>query len=317
MTLGSLFDGAGTFPFAAQLCGIDTKWSSEIEPFPLAVTAKRFPNVKQFGDVTKINGAEIEPVDIITFGSPCQGLSIAGAEKGLADDRSGLFMDAIRIVREMRKSTHGKYPTFIVWENVPGAFSSPKGNRGEDFRVVLEQICKVKDGAAVVSLPPNGKRSDAGEILADEYSVAWRVLDAQYWGVAQMRRRIFLVGDFAGQRAGKVLFERDGLSRNFAEIRKTWNVDSESSANGTGDCCFSVENHAHDGRVKMRLDGKVPTLCEKMGTVGGNIPLTLLVGGGYILSLQSGTQTETAFTLDATFSKHPMYILRRRDRTNQ
>lgn len=280
MTLGSLFDGAGTFPFAAQLCGIETLWSSEIEPFPLAVTAKRFPNVKQLGDVTKINGAEIEPVDIITFGSPCQDLSIAGREEGLSGERSGLFMEAIRIIKEMRDKTDGVYPRFAVWENVPGAFSSPRGNRGEDFRVVLEQFCKVKDSQAVVPRPADRRWSDAGEILADEYSVAWRVLDAQFWGVAQMRRRIFLVADFAGKCAGEVLFKREGLSRHFAEISRTWKADSLCSAKGTGNHCFSVENHAIDGRVKLRTDGKVTTLCQNMGTGGGNVPLTLQVGGG-------------------------------------
>ena len=153
MTLGSLFDGAGTFPFAAQICGIDTLWSSEIEPFCLKVTAKNFPHVKQLGDITQINGAEIDQVDIITFGSPCQDLSIAGQRKGLDGERSGLFMEAIRIIKEMRKKTNGIYPTFIVFENVCGAFSS---NDREDFRSVLEELCKVKDSGADVPRPARG-----------------------------------------------------------------------------------------------------------------------------------------------------------------
>ena len=227
MTLGSLFDGAGTFPFAAQICGIETLWSSEIEPFPLKVTAKRFPHVKQLGDVTKINGAEIDPVDIITFGSPCQDVSVAGQRKGLNGERSGLFMEAVRIIKEMREKTNGIYPRYAVWENVPGAFSS---NKGEDFRTVLEETCKVKDGGAVIPRPAKRKWSDAGEIVADEFSVAWRVLDAQYWGVPQRRRRLFLVGDFGGQRAGEILFEREGLSRDFAESRKTWKGITKSLA---------------------------------------------------------------------------------------
>ena len=195
MTLGSLFDGAGGFPFAAQQYGIKALWASEIEPFPVAVTTKRFPDMKHLGDITKINGAEIEPVDIITFGSPCQDLSVAGRRAGLDGERSGLFMEAVRIIKEMRRATNGANPVFAVWENVPGAFSS---NKGEDFRVVLEELCKIKDGNANVPRPDKGKWSDAGEIVGDGYSVAWRVLDAQYWGVPQRRRRIFLVADFRG-----------------------------------------------------------------------------------------------------------------------
>lgn len=142
MRMGSLFDGAGTCCFAAELCGIQPVWSSEIEKFPLEVTAKRFPKVKQLGDITKINGAEIEPVDIITFGSPCQDLSIAGKREGLDGERSGLFTEAIRIIKEMRNATANEFPRFVVWENVPGAYSS---NQGEDFRTVLEEIVRVKD----------------------------------------------------------------------------------------------------------------------------------------------------------------------------
>lgn len=238
MTLGSLFDGAGTCPFAAQICGIKPVWASEIEPFPVAVTTKRFPEMKHLGDITKIDGAEIEPVDIITFGSPCQDLSVAGKRAGLDGERSGLFMEAVRIIKEMRSKTDGRYPRIAVWENVPGAFSS---NKGEDFRVVLEELCKVKDCNAVIPRPPKGKWSDAGEIVGDGYSLAWRVLDAQYWGVPQRRRRIFLVADFRGERAGEILFERKGLSRNFAESRKAWKGITKSLAFGVGDKSISRE----------------------------------------------------------------------------
>ena len=248
MTLGSLFDGAGTVPFAGELCGIKTLWSSEIEKFPLEVTAKRFPNVKQLGDVTKIHGDEIEPVDIISFGSPCQDLSVAGRRAGLDGERSGLFMDAIRIIKEMRSKTNGRYPTFALWENVPGAFSS---NKGEDFRVVLEEFCKVKDSDPTVPRPTDKKGkctwSDAGEILGDGYSIAWRVLDAQYWGVPQRRRRIFLVADFAGERAGKILFERESLSRNFAESKRAWertpsSVEESIGATDSTTLCIRVRS---------------------------------------------------------------------------
>lgn len=261
ITLGSLFDGAGTFTFAAQQCGVKPVWASEIEPFPIKVTKKRFPGMKHLGDITKINGADIDPVDIITFGSPCQGLSAAGKRAGLDDERSGLFMEAVRIIKEMRCKTNGRYPKIAIWENVPGAFSS---NGGEDFRVVLEELCKIEGGNTSVPRPPKrGKRpawNDAGIILGDRYSIAWRVLDAQFWGVPQRRRRIFLVADFGGQCAGEILFEREGLSRDFAESRKSWQGFTHSLAyrpstkawdprgNGDGDISPTITGD-HNNRV--------------------------------------------------------------------
>ena len=138
LTLGSLFDGSGGFPLGGWISGITPLWSSEIEPFPIRVTTKRFPNMKHYGDVSKLNGAELPPVDIITFGSPCQDMSIAGKRAGLDGNRSSLFHEAIRIIKEMRGATNEKYPRYIVWENVPGAFSS---NKGKDFKAVIESIC--------------------------------------------------------------------------------------------------------------------------------------------------------------------------------
>lgn len=220
ISLGSLFDGSGGFPLAGCMCGIEPLWASEIEPYPIAVTKARFPRMKHFGDVQKINGAEIDPVDVITFGSPCQDMSIAGKRAGLrheenGDDqttRSGLFIEAIRIIREMRQATNGKYPAFAVWENVPGAFSS---NGGADFKTVLEELASVAQGKHVsVPLPEKRRWLNAGEIVGDGFSIAWRVLDAQYWGVPQRRKRIYLVADFAGGRAGEILFERKGMSGN-------------------------------------------------------------------------------------------------------
>ena len=151
LTLGSLFDGAGTFPFAAQQCGVKAVWASEIESFPIEVTKKRFPEMKHLGDITKVDGAEIEPVDIVTFGSPCQDLSVAGKRAGLDGERSGLFMEAVRIIKEMRCKTNGRYPSIAIWENVPGAFSS---NKGEDFRTVLEELCKIKGSDTLIPKPP-------------------------------------------------------------------------------------------------------------------------------------------------------------------
>lgn len=231
LTLGSLFDGAGTFPFAAQQCGVKAVWASEIESFPIEVTKKRFPEMKHLGDITKVDGAEIEPVDIVTFGSPCQDLSVAGKRAGLDGERSGLFMEAVRIIKEMRCKTNGRYPSIAIWENVPGAFSS---NKGEDFRTVLEELCKIKGSDTLIPKPPKrGGRNawnDAGLIVGDGFSIAWRVLDAQFWGVPQRRRRIFLVADFRGQCAGKILFEREGLSRSFAESRQAWQGFTHSLA---------------------------------------------------------------------------------------
>ena len=165
LTLGSLFDGSGTFPMMAMLSGIVPVWKSEIEPFPIAVTEKRLPFVKHLGDINSINGAEIEPVDIITFGSPCTDLSVAGKRQGLNAERSGLFFQAIRIIKEMRGATNGKYPRFAVWENVTGAFSS---NGGEDFRCVLEELCKIKN--TNISVPKPEKWTKAGNIMGDDFS---------------------------------------------------------------------------------------------------------------------------------------------------
>ena len=162
LTLGSLFDGIGGFCLAGQYAGVKPLWSSEIEPFPVRVTEKRFPDVLQLGDVHGIDGGEIPPVDIITFGSPCQNLSVAGKRAGLGGEQSSLFFEAVRIIKEMRRSTNGQYPRWAVWENVPGALSS---NEGRDFQAVLRSLAQIKDGEADVPLPEKGKWLGAGEIL--------------------------------------------------------------------------------------------------------------------------------------------------------
>lgn len=184
--------------------------------------------MKHLGDITKIHGDKIEPVDCITFGSPCQDLSIAGRRAGLAGERSGLFIEAVRIIKEMRSSTNGLYPTFAVWENVPGAFSS---NGGEDFRAVLEELARVEQPDVSIPRPSGrgGRWSRAGAIAGNGWSLAWRQLDAQYWGVPQRRKRIALVVDFGGQRAAEILFERTGVSRNPDEGVKAWEAASGSS----------------------------------------------------------------------------------------
>ena len=232
MKLGSLFDGSGGFPLAGALNGFTPVWASEIEPYPLRVTAARFPNMKQLGDVTKIDGAAIDPVDVITFGSPCQDLSVAGKQTGIhAGKRSSLFFEAVRIIREMRGITDGKYPRFAVWENVPGAFSS---NKGEDFRAVLQALCEVGGEAVPVPEPPKGKWAKAGCIVGDGYSIAWRIYDAQYWGVPQRRKRIYLVADFGSERAGEILFEREGVRGDSAQGREAREGAAGDAAGGTG-----------------------------------------------------------------------------------
>lgn len=168
------------------------------------------------GDITKMSGYTIPPVDVVTFGSPCQDLSIAGKRAGMAGERSGLFSEAVRIIREMRYATFGAYPKYAVWENVPGAFSS---NKGEDFHAVLQSLCRVIDPDAVIPRPTDargGKWPRAGAILADHYSLAWRAMDAQHWGVPQRRLRISLVLDLTGGRAGEILFEPESLRGHFA-----------------------------------------------------------------------------------------------------
>ncbi|MBE6034097.1 MAG: DNA cytosine methyltransferase [Clostridiales bacterium] len=217
-TMGSLFDGIGGFPFAAVRNGIVPLWASEIESFPIQVTKVRFPEMIHVGDITKLDGRKLPIVDIICGGSPCQDLSVAGKRAGLDGERSGLFMEQIRITKEMRyadgkdrKANDLIRPRFFVWENVPGAFSS---QNGEDFKAVLEETVRIADRTVSVPRPAGGVWKSAGCILGREFSLAWRVLDAQYWGVAQRRRRIFLVADFGGHTAPKILFEQDCLLGN-------------------------------------------------------------------------------------------------------
>ena len=211
LTLGSLFDGSGGFPLGGLLCGIEPLWSSEVEPFPIRVTTKRMPEVQHFGDINKINGAAVPPVDILTGGFCCQDLSVAGKRAGLHGERSGLFFQIIRIVEEMLEATNGEYPKFVVLENVPGMYSSGKGS---DYLEVLNELIKIKDKTLSVPMPQDGKWSTTGEIVGDGFSLGWRTFDAQFWGVAQRRRRCYIVLDLTGERAGKILFDETRLRGN-------------------------------------------------------------------------------------------------------
>ena len=228
LKLGSLFDGSGAFPLAGMIAGIEPKWNSEIEPFPIRVTEKRFPNVKHYGDISTVDGKKIEPVDIITFGSPCQDVSLAGKRKGMKhslngdeeNTRSGLFFDALRIIDEMRTSTQKNgtpKPRYAIYENVAGVYSS---NDGDDFCRVLEEFCQIKD--INVTIPKLSQWPNAGEIKGKDFSIAWRTFDAQYWGVPQRRKRIYLVADFDGHNAGKIVFASEGLNGFTKKERKIW-----------------------------------------------------------------------------------------------
>lgn len=212
----------------------------------------------QLGDITKINGGEIPCVNVITGGSPCQDLSVAGSQKGLAGERSGLFHEMIRVIREMKKkneenaNANGPVLRWVVWENVPGALSS---NNGDDFRTVIQEFCRLREPGIVIPRPPGGKWTAAGAIMADGYSGAWRVNNAFDWGrtirngntgnvrflgTPQRRKRISFVFDLAGGTAPGLLFERGGLPRNFEQGRQAWE-ETPSRLGGGAEVCYCVQ----------------------------------------------------------------------------
>jgi DNA (cytosine-5)-methyltransferase 1 len=253
--LGSLFDGIGGFPLAGVRNGIIPLWASEIESGPISITKRHFPEMAHLGDIIKINGEHILSVDIITFGSPCQDLSIAGGRIGLSGERSGLFMEAVRLIKEMRKATNGKNPAVIIWENVPGAFSS---NNGEDFKIVIKEIASIGWGGENFSIPkPSGGWPSRGAVVGNSFSLAWRVLDAQYWGVPQRRRRIFLVADFAGRRAGEILFKSEGLPWCYSQGESTGKgitAKSETCTRSTDDVCYDARGNGN-GMIANSMTG--------------------------------------------------------------
>ena len=304
LTLGSLFDGSGGFPLGGILAGIRPVWASEIEPFPIRVTTKRLPDMKHYGDVSALKGSELEPVDIITFGSPCQDMSQAGKREGLDGARSGLFHQAIRIIKEMREATNGGYPKYIVWENVPGAFTS---NNGEDFRTVLEEICGIRQVS--VHLPRPKSWSRAGEIMADDFSVAWRQLDAVGWGVPQRRKRIYLVADLNGAGAGKILFESEGMSGYSAEGFRSWQEAARGSGEGPEGTGKALCVKAVDG-YNSAMDDVAATLGVNCGMSTGRNGV--MVGNEICLNDQGGERmdvTEGETTTLRAEAHHPPIVL--------
>ena len=246
------------------------------------------------GDITKIHGNEIEPVDCITFGSPCQDLSIAGRRAGLAGERSGLFMEAVRIIKEMRRETHGSYPVVVIWENVPGAFSS---NGGEDFRAVLEELARVEEPDASIPRPPRGGRwSKVGAIARNGWSLAWRQLDAQYWGIPQRRKRIALVVDFAGQRAGEILFERESLPGHPDQSIPTWQEVARIAGN----------RPAGNDRMVGQQGGQAYTLKIRSGCAGGGKgALVQTEKAGTLSTLQDQTLFQPVYCLEGNIIDRP------------
>ena len=294
LTLGSLFDGSGGFPLGGLLAGITPVWASEIEPFPIRVTTKRLPFMKHYGNISAMDGGRIEPVDIITFGSPCQDMSVAGRRDGLDGKRSSLFYEAVRIIKEMRCATGGRYPRYIVWENVPGAFSS---NKGEDFKAVLEAVIGIVEPNAQVPMPEKARWPYADLYMGDGWSVAYRTLDAQYWGVPQRRRRIYLVADLAGRGAEKILFESEGLSRYSAEGFRSWQRAAGSFAPCAGATGF-------DGYNGSLTDDTSATLGVNCGMSTGR--------NGIVLNDQGGNRMDITEDVTSTLraeAHHPPCVM--------
>ena len=251
MTLGSFFDGVGTWQLAAVRAGIKPVWSSEIDAFACAVSRKHFPSTVQLGDINQL--ADVPKVDVITASSPCQDISIAGKQGGIRCERSGLFFKAIVLVRRSR-------PEFFVWENVPHVLG-----RREDFKAVLEAVTQTE-----IPIPERGF-ANAGVVDFDGGQLAWRILNAEFFGTAQRRRRVFLVADFAGRRAAEILFEPASLHGNSS----TGTGEKQTVAARTRtNFDFAVYDMTHADEVIRPVRGdKVNCLNARVGTGGNQIQL--------------------------------------------
>ena len=317
LTIGSLFSGIGGFEYVAQLYGIEPVWASEIEEPCIRITKRHFPTMKHYGDITKMKGDEIEPVDIISGGSPCTNLSLAGKQEGIkrkcftcgelfpidfTDNvcpkcgaeveftQSGLFVEQIRVIKEMRRKTNECFPKIIIWENVAGALSS---NNGDDFYCVLSEFAGLF-GEKLPTLRPE-KWCKAGEIVGDKGSLAWRTLDAQYWGVPQRRRRIYLVVDLTGQRAGEILFKSESLRRHTPQGEVPWKRASGKVEDSIG--AADRNNEAEPKEVKplavatQQVNAEMgenvsPTLTAANGTSGSNrVYVVLNDQGGDVMNI--------------------------------
>ncbi len=298
LTLGSLFDGSGGFPLAGLLAGIVPVWASEIEPFPIRVTTKRLPFMKHYGDISAMDGGRIEPVDIITFGSPCTNLSIAGRREGLDGKQSSLFFQAIRIINEMRSATNGRYPRWICFENVPGIFSS---NGGRDFQTVLETIISITEPAATVPPPEKGRWPEADVYVGDGWCAAYRTLDAQHWCVPQRRKRLFLVASLTDESAWKILFKSEGLSGYSAAGFRAWQAATQGLAACPGASGFDGYNSCLTGNVSS-------TLGVNCGMSTGRNDIVLNDQGGSSIDISEKSENITA-TLRAQTHGHPPCIM--------
>lgn len=242
-TVGSLFAGIGGFDAGMERAGFTPAWQVEIDRFATRILTAHWPEVTRRSDVRECGARNLTPVDVITFGSPCQDLSVAGGRAGLAGERSGLFYEAIRIITELR-------PAIAVWENVPGAYSS---NAGRDFAAVL-----------------------AGFRDSGARDIAWRTLDAQGFGVAQRRRRVFVVADFRGERAGSILFESDGGGGHPQAGRTAGQevADTIGFGSGTGGFRIDLDGNGDVGTVAGTLSASADTARGKDWGHGAYIPVT-------------------------------------------
>lgn len=262
-------------PLAAVMCGATSVWASEVEPYPIAVTKTHLPNVRHLGNVSAIDGGKIEPVDIFTFGSPCQDLSIAGRRKGLKGQKSSLFWEAIRIASEMLAATGGRYPRFVIWENVYGALSS---NGGDDFEIVLNELLHLTGSNEFI------RQHGIWGGFAGYGEVAYRVVDAKYWGVPQRRKRVYAVADTGGESANEILFDRKGDEWNFRP-----RLPAGKAVAGLADNCYCW----HERMVQAKSSG------------GGNLAYTLKIrqgcdGGGKGALIQTELSATLATNNDQT-----------------
>lgn len=268
ITLGSLFDGIGVFPLAGALLGITPLWASEIDEDAIRVTSARFPEMDHLRDITKMIGSDIPPVDIITGGSPCQDLSTAGKQLGLAGARSGLFLEMVRIIREMREATGGRFPRWVLWENVTGALTS---NKGADFGRVLTELAALA-GKDISDTRPQ-RWSNAGAIVADDFSLIWRVLNARYWGVPQNRTRVFVMADFEPQQRSEPVSARK--SRRMRRNRKTHDPQGSLSP-GWSHSSHEATDY-HDDPAQWIGDNVPGRLMERAAALGDVPPISVKV----------------------------------------